>query len=107
MRKPAAMAIGSGGSRGMTTAHAPRTLPARHGRAQGRACRAGPIDAGPRQSYGDKEHLHASASIYPGMRHLFGHAPWTPADVTLPPGVTLAVPDVDQIPELADLASKA
>ena len=33
--------------------------------------------------------------------------PFLPADVTLPPGVTLAVPDVDPIPELAVLASTA
>jgi Neprosin len=33
--------------------------------------------------------------------------PSLPTDVTLPPDVTLAIPDVDQIPELADLASTA
>jgi hypothetical protein len=44
---------------------------------------------------------------FPDLPYVLPTLPWTPANVTLPPGVTLAVPDADQIPELSDLVSKA
>jgi len=44
-------------------------------------------------------------SVFPALPDGLPELPWTPADVTLPPDVTLAIPDVDQIPELAELAS--
>jgi Neprosin len=46
-------------------------------------------------------------SVFPELPYALPALPWNPADVMLPPGVTLALPDVDQIPELSDLAAKA
>ena len=46
-------------------------------------------------------------STFPDLPSPLPPLPFLLADVTLPPDVTLAMPDVDQIPELADLASTA
>jgi hypothetical protein len=46
-------------------------------------------------------------STFPDLPYSLPPLPFLPADVTLPPDVTLAIPDVDQIPELSDLASTA
>lgn len=46
-------------------------------------------------------------STYPDLPSPLPPLPFLPADVALPPDVTLALPDVDQIPELAALASTA
>ncbi|MEO5730334.1 MAG: neprosin family prolyl endopeptidase [Byssovorax sp.] len=46
-------------------------------------------------------------STFPDLPYALPPLPWSPADVTLPPDVTLALTDVAQIPELADLVSKA
>jgi len=45
--------------------------------------------------------------VLPALPYALPALPWAPDDVMLPAGVTLALPDVDQIPELADLAAKA
>ena len=46
-------------------------------------------------------------STFPDLPYPLPPLPFLPAEVTLPPDVTLALSDVDQIPELADLASTA
>ncbi len=46
-------------------------------------------------------------STFPDLPYALPLIPFLPANVTLPPDVTLALTDVEQIPELADLASKA
>ena len=46
-------------------------------------------------------------STFPDLPSPLPPLPFLPADMTLPPDVTLAIPDVDQISELADLASTA
>jgi Neprosin len=46
-------------------------------------------------------------SVLPALPYALPSLPSGPAGVMLPPGVTLAIPDVDQIPELSDLVSKA
>ena len=46
-------------------------------------------------------------STFPALPSPLPPLPFTPASVILPPGVTLALTEVAQIPELADLASKA
>jgi Neprosin len=46
-------------------------------------------------------------SVLPALPYALPALPSGPAGVTLPPGVTLAIPDVDQIPELSDLVAKA
>jgi len=46
-------------------------------------------------------------STFPDLPSPLPLLPFLPADVTLPPDVTLALLDVDQIPELSDLASTA
>jgi hypothetical protein len=45
-------------------------------------------------------------STLPALPYPLPALPFTLADVTLPPGVTFGLTDVDQIPELADLVSK-
>lgn len=44
-------------------------------------------------------------STFPALPYPLPPLPFSPADVTVPPDVTLALSEVDQIPELADLAS--
>jgi Neprosin len=46
-------------------------------------------------------------SVLPDLPYALPPLPWNPGDVTLPPGVTLGLPEVNPIPELSELVSKA